>query len=93
MAILPSITYTPNQHFTGDYGGTQSAGIGFPSEISSDFMNNWFFGDGEYSPFDINMYKIFTDEDTSIDTGIVTYGVFQDGASNIATFFSSSTQY
>ena len=39
------------------------------------------------------MYKIFNDEDISNDVGIVTSGVFQDGASSIATFFTSSTQY
>mgnify|MGYP003119508757 FL=1 len=32
-------------------------------------------------------------EDKKIDTAIVTSGLFQDGASNITTFFSSSTQY
>ena len=39
------------------------------------------------------MYRDFTDNDTSTDIGIVTSGVWQDGASNITTFFSSSTQY
>ena len=32
-------------------------------------------------------------EDKKIDTAIVTSGLFQDGASSITTFFSSSTQY
>ena len=39
------------------------------------------------------MYKNFTAEDTSTDIGIVTSGIWQDGASTIQTFFSSSTQY
>ncbi len=39
------------------------------------------------------MYRNFTDNDTSTDIGIVTSGVWQDGASSIETFFSSSTQY
>ena len=39
------------------------------------------------------MYKNFTAEDTSTDIGIVTSGIWQDGASTIETFFSSSTQY
>ncbi len=39
------------------------------------------------------MFKNFTAEDVSIDTGIVTSGVWQDGDGNITTFFSSSTQY
>ena len=39
------------------------------------------------------MFRDFTDNDTSTDIGIVTSGVWQDGASNITTFFSSSTQY
>ena len=38
-------------------------------------------------------YKNFTGEDVSSDIGIVTSGVWQDGASNITSFFSSSTQY
>ena len=38
-------------------------------------------------------YKNFTGEDVSSDIGIVTSGVFQDGASSITTFYSSSTQY
>jgi len=38
-------------------------------------------------------YKAFTGEDVSNDIGIVTSGVWQDGASSIETFFSSSTQY
>tara|TARA_R110000744_G_scaffold48267_4_gene105623 strand:+ start:2788 stop:3828 length:1041 start_codon:yes stop_codon:yes gene_type:complete len=37
--------------------------------------------------------KAFTEEDMSVSTGIVTSGVWQDGASSINTFFSSSTQY
>ena len=39
------------------------------------------------------MYKNFNSEDISVDTGIVTSGVWQDGDGNITTFFSSSTQY
>ena len=39
------------------------------------------------------MFRDFTDNDTSTDIGIVTSGVWQDGASSITTFFSSSTQY
>lgn len=39
------------------------------------------------------MYKFFNDEDRSSDVGIVTSGIFQDGASSITTFFTSSTQY
>ncbi len=38
-------------------------------------------------------YKNFTGEDVTEDIGIVTSGIWQDGASSIATFFSSSTQY
>ena len=38
-------------------------------------------------------FKNLTSEDISTDTGIVTSGIFQDGSSNISTFFSSSTQY
>ena len=38
-------------------------------------------------------FKNFTGEDVSSDIGIVTSGVWQDGASSINTFFSSSTQY
>ena len=38
-------------------------------------------------------YKNFTGEDVSEDIGLVTSGIWQDGASNIQTFFSSSTQY
>ena len=38
-------------------------------------------------------FKNFTNEDVSNGIGIVTSGVWQDGASSIATFFSSSTQY
>ena len=41
----------------------------------------------------MSTYKNFTGEDVSEDTGIVTSGIWQDGASNITTFFSSSTQY
>ena len=41
----------------------------------------------------MSTYKNFTGEDVSSDIGIVTSGVFQDGASSITTFFSSSTQY
>ena len=39
------------------------------------------------------MYRNFTNNDTSTDIGIVTSGVWQDGASSIETFFTSSTQY
>ena len=39
------------------------------------------------------MFKNFTGEDVSLDTGIVTSGVWQDGASSITTFYTSSTQY
>ena len=38
-------------------------------------------------------YKDLTNEDISADTGVVTSGIWQDGASSINTFFSSSTQY
>jgi len=41
----------------------------------------------------MSTFKEFTNEDVTNDTGIVTSGIFQDGASNIETFFSSSTQY
>ena len=41
----------------------------------------------------MSMFKNLTSEDISTDTGIVTSGIFQDGASSIQTFFSSSTQY
>ena len=33
-------------------------------------------------------YKNFTGEDVTEDIGIVTSGIWQDGASSIATFFS-----
>ena len=36
----------------------------------------------------MSTYKNFTGEDVSEDTGIVTSGIWQDGASNITTFFS-----
>ena len=39
------------------------------------------------------MYRNFSDNDTNTDIGIVTSGIWQDGASNIETFFTSSTQY
>ena len=39
------------------------------------------------------MYKLFGNNDKSTDVGIVTSGIWQDGASNIETFFTSSTQY
>ena len=39
------------------------------------------------------MYRNFGNNDTSTDIGVVTSGVWQDGASNIETFFTSSTQY
>ena len=38
-------------------------------------------------------YKNLTNEDKVNDTAIVTSGLFQDGASSITTFFTSSTQY
>ena len=38
-------------------------------------------------------YKNLTENDKVSDVAIVTSGVFQDGASSIATFFTSSTQY
>jgi len=38
-------------------------------------------------------YKNLTNEDRVNDTAIVTSGLFQDGAANITTFFTSSTQY
>ncbi|MAH43907.1 hypothetical protein CL614_09385 [archaeon] len=39
------------------------------------------------------MYRDFTNNDTSTDIGIVTSGVWQDGASSITSFYTSSTQY
>ena len=39
------------------------------------------------------MYKNFDENDTNTDIGIVTSGVWQDGASTLETFFTSSTQY
>jgi len=39
------------------------------------------------------MFKNFSNNDTSTDIGIVTSGVWQDGASTITTFYTSSTQY
>jgi hypothetical protein len=39
------------------------------------------------------MYRFFNQEDKSTDVGIVTSGVWQDGAANITTFYTSSTQY
>tara|TARA_B100000287_G_scaffold393653_1_gene407079 strand:+ start:562 stop:1608 length:1047 start_codon:yes stop_codon:yes gene_type:complete len=39
------------------------------------------------------MYKDLGTNDVASDIGIVTSGVWQDGASNITTFFTSSTQY
>ena len=39
------------------------------------------------------MYKLFGNNDTNTDIGIVTSGIWQDGASSITTFFTSSTQY
>jgi len=41
----------------------------------------------------MSMYKNFTGEDISINSGIVTSGVWQDGASSITAFYTSSTQY
>ena len=38
-------------------------------------------------------YKNFTGEDVTEDIGIVTSGVWQDGASTLTTFHTSSTQY
>jgi hypothetical protein len=38
-------------------------------------------------------YRNLTNEDRVEDVSIVTSGVFQDGASNITSFFTSSTQY
>ena len=38
-------------------------------------------------------YKNLTEDDKVSDVAIVTSGVFQDGASSITTFFTSSTQY
>ena len=40
----------------------------------------------------MSMYKNFTGEDVSINSGIVTSGVWQDGASSITAFYTSSTQ-
>ena len=39
------------------------------------------------------MFKTLTTDDKIADVAIVTSGVFQDGASSITTFFTSSTQY
>ena len=39
------------------------------------------------------MYKDLGTNDVTSDIGIVTSGVWQDGASSITTFFTSSTQY
>ena len=39
------------------------------------------------------MYKPLTEDDKISDVAIVTSGVFQDGASSITTFHTSSTQY
>ena len=39
------------------------------------------------------MYKLFGNNDTNTDIGIVTSGIWQDGAASIETFFTSSTQY
>jgi len=41
----------------------------------------------------MSMYKNFTGEDVSLSNGIVTSGVWQDGASSITAFYTSSTQY
>ena len=41
----------------------------------------------------MSAFRDFTNKDISDDIGIVTSGIWQDGASNINTFFSSSTQY
>ena len=38
------------------------------------------------------MYRNFTNNDTSTDIGIVTSGVWQDGASSITSFYTSSTR-
>lgn len=41
----------------------------------------------------MSMFKPLTEDDKVSDVAIVTSGVFQDGASSITTFFTSSTQY
>ncbi len=41
----------------------------------------------------MSVYKPLTNEDVVTNVAKVTSGVFQDGASSIATFFTSSTQY
>ena len=41
----------------------------------------------------MSFFKNFTPTDVSLDEGIVTSGVWQDGDGSITTFFSSSTQY
>jgi len=38
-------------------------------------------------------YKVLDGDSRMVNASIVTSGVFQDGVSNIATFFTSSTQY
>jgi hypothetical protein len=38
-------------------------------------------------------YSDFTDADKVTSVGVVTSGIWQDGVSNITTFFTSSTQY
>ena len=41
----------------------------------------------------MSYFKDLTNEDRVNDVAIVTSGLFQDGSSNITTFFTSSTQY
>ena len=41
----------------------------------------------------MSMFKPLTEDDKISDVAIVTSGVFQDGASSITTFHTSSTQY
>ena len=41
----------------------------------------------------MSVYKPLTNDDVATNVAKVTSGVFQDGASSIATFFTSSTQY
>ena len=41
----------------------------------------------------MSYFKDLTNDDRVNDVAIVTSGLFQDGSSNITTFFTSSTQY
>ena len=41
----------------------------------------------------MSYFKNLTNDDRVNDVAIVTSGLFQDGSSNITTFFTSSTQY